>query len=220
MVWQVATFAVVGATFFGVASYLNSDIWKPTSDEDDGEVTAPQAAVTSRAYFDIAIDGRPSGRIVMGLHGGVVPKTVENFATLCRGTEKIGKVQLAYQGSSFHRIIPGFMIQGGDFTLHNGTGGRSIYGTAYDGRFEDENFQLKHTGPGILSMANAGKNTNGSQFFITTAKTSHLDGRHVVFGTVLEGWEVVRKIEDCGTRSGTPTSKVTIVASGILDEEK
>jgi cyclophilin family peptidyl-prolyl cis-trans isomerase len=107
---------------------------------------------------------------------------------------------------------------GGDFTRHDGTGGRSIYGTVNDSRFPDENFQLKHTGPGILSMANAGRNTNGSQFFICTARTPHLDGKHVVFGVVEEGWDVVRKIEECGSNNGKPSKKVTISKAGILEE--
>ena len=176
----------------------------------------PQAEVTSRVYFDVEIDDLPAGRIVMGLHGSVVPKTVHNFETLCKGTERhpMGRL-LAYQGSIFHRVIPQFMIQGGDFTNFNGTGGLSVYGE----KFADENFQLKHTGPGILSMANAGRHTNGSQFFITTAKTRHLDGRHVVFGVVEEGWNVVKRIESCGSRSGTPSKRIKISKAGVLDAE-
>lgn len=191
-------------------------------DGEDGALIGhvpPQAEVTSRAFLDIVIDGRPAGRVVLGLFGNVVPKTVGNFETLCRGTEKIGNLKLTYQGSSFHRIIPGFMIQGGDFIRHNGTGGRSIYGTETNGRFDDENFQLKHLGPGILSMANSGRNTNGSQFFITTKRTPHLDGRHVVFGTVVDGWDVVEKIEDCGSSSGTPSKKVIVESCGVLKDD-
>ena len=112
-----------------------------------------------------------------------------------------------------------FSLLGGDFVRHDGTGGRSIYGTEFDGRFEDENFQLKHTGPGVLSMANAGRHTNGSQFFITTKRTPHLDGRHVVFGTVVDGWDVVERIEDCGSSSGKPTAKVVIEACGLLKDQ-
>lgn len=220
--WQAATVAVVGTTFLVVAGYLTDPSWLSSSRDDgndgsDGPMP-PQAEVTSRVYFDIAIDQKSVGRIVFGLHGNVVPKTVRNFETLCRGNESIGNVQLRYAGSTFHRIIPNFMIQGGDFTVGNGTGGRSIYGTLYDGRFEDENFQLRHK-IGVLSMANAGRNTNGSQFFITTGRTPHLNGRHVVFGVVQEGWDVVKKIEACGTSTGKPKKRVVITKAGVLKEK-
>jgi peptidylprolyl isomerase len=218
--WQLATLAVVGTTFVVVGNYF-SDFTDPSSSPSSamGPVE-PQADVTSRAYLDITIDNQPVGRIVIGLHGNVVPKTVQNFEVLCRGDTKMGTVPLQYAGSTFHRIIPGFMIQGGDFTRHNGTGGRSIYGTPTDGRFPDENFALQHKGPGVVSMANSGPNTNGSQFFITTSRTSHLNGRHVVFGTIVDGWDVIQLIESYGSISGNPSASIRIASAGILQRDE
>ena len=170
--------------------------------------------VTSKVYFDVSIGGGPTRRITFGLFGQTVPKTAENFRALCTGENGKGQSgkPLHYKGSNFHRIIPDFMLQGGDFTAGNGTGGESIYGQ----KFQDENFKLKHVGTGYLSMANSGPNTNGSQFFITTVVTSWLDGRHVVFGKVIEGMDVVKSVEGVGSQSGTPKQTVTIVDSGEL----
>lgn len=177
-------------------------------------VKAEEPKVTSKVFFDVTIGDEAAGRITMGLFGDDVPKTAENFRALCTGEKGEGKAgkPLHYKGSAFHRIIPNFMIQGGDFTHGNGRGGESIYGA----KFDDENFKLKHEGPMYLSMANSGPNTNGSQFFITTVKTAWLDGRHVVFGKILEGDDVVKKVEAVGSNSGAPSKTVAISDSGEL----
>jgi cyclophilin family peptidyl-prolyl cis-trans isomerase len=169
----------------------------------------------TRVFFDIAINGTAAGRIVFELFTKELPRTTENFRCLCTGEKGMGTQgkPLSYKGSVFHRVIPGFMLQGGDFTLGNGRGGESIYG----GRFDDEGFPFKHTVPYLLSMANAGPNTNGSQFFITTVPTPHLDGKHVVFGKVVEGEQLVQQIEACGSRPmGTCSKTVTISNCGQL----
>src|SRR6478735_4388089 len=163
--------------------------------------------MTIKAYFDISIDDQPAGRIVFNLFDDVAPKTAENFRALATGEHGFG-----YAGSPFHRVIPDFMLQGGDFTRGNGTGGKSIYGA----KFPDENFTLKHTKPGLLSMANAGPNTNGSQFFITTIVTDWLDGKHVVFGEVVSGMDVVKAVEALGSRNGGTSKKIIVSDSGVV----
>ena len=210
------------------------------------QTTDAPPTITHQVYFDVEIDGELVGRLVMGLYGDVVPKTAENFRALCTGEKGVGKrgKPLHYKGSVFHRIIPQFMVQGGDFTDSSGVGGESIYGS----KFNDENFALyvrfmlrlicesltlvvggsrvshcvsgrQHTGKGTLSMANSGKNTNGSQFFICTVKTSWLDGRHVVFGRVIKGMDVLDAMEAAGSADGTPVKEVVIADSGELDSD-
>jgi peptidylprolyl isomerase len=167
-----------------------------------------------KVFFDVTIGGAAAGRIVFELFADVVPKTAENFRALCTGEKGVGKSgkPLHFKNSVFHRVIPDFMLQGGDFTKGNGTGGESIYGE----KFADENFKHKHTTPGLLSMANAGPGTNGSQFFVTTVPCPWLDGKHVVFGKVLEGMEIVKKIESYGSQSGKTSKVITIADCGQL----
>jgi len=171
---------------------------------------------TSRVFFDVEIGGVSAGRVEFNLFGGMggVPKTAENFRALCTGEKGSGQsgVPLHYKGSIFHRIIPGFMCQGGDFTTGTGTGGESIYG----GKFADEDFTIRHTAPGLLSMANSGPDSNGSQFFITTVPCPHLDGKHVVFGEVERGFQTLGALEENGSASGAPEKVAVIVDCGEL----
>ncbi|CEP22385.1 K03768 peptidyl-prolyl cis-trans isomerase B (cyclophilin B) [Cyberlindnera jadinii] len=174
-------------------------------------VLATDPTITDRVYFDLSQGDEYLGRVVLGLYGNVVPKTAQNFRELTLSKDP----SFGYINSIFHRVIPNFMIQGGDFTMRNGRGGKSIYGD----KFEDENFELKHDKPGKLSMANAGKNTNGSQFFITTVVTSWLDGRHVVFGEVLSGLDIINKVENTKTKRDKPVVDVVISGTGELNED-
>ena len=176
------------------------------AEEEDPET------ITDKVFFDVNIGSKDVGRIVIGLFGKTVPRTVENFKRIAEGYQRKDGKNLSYVNSPFHRIIPNFMIQGGDITRGDGRGGLSIYGE----RFSDGNFDIKHSAPGYISMANAGPNTNGSQFFITTVTTSWLDGKHVVFGKVIAGMDVVRAIESQGSRSGQPSSRVVIANSGTM----
>jgi peptidylprolyl isomerase len=189
-------------------------IWPPPA---SGQTTSLDAEVTHKVFFDVKIGDQEPQRVIFGLFGNDVPKTAENFRCLCTGEKGEGqsKKPLHYKGSIFHRVIPSCMLQGGDFTDGNGTGGESIYGE----KFADENFNIKHDSIGVLSMANAGPNTNGSQFFVTTVITEHLDGKHVVFGRVLEGLDFVGEIEKEGSRTGKTRNVVTIVDCGELVEE-
>ncbi|CAG0883922.1 unnamed protein product [Darwinula stevensoni] len=197
------SFAVVSSPCYGSSGSTQAN----TRVNETSTGQSKMSKGNPKCYFDITADGQPVGRIIMEIRADVVPKTAENFRALCTGEKGFG-----YKGSTFHRVIPNFMCQGGDFTNHNGTGGKSIYGT----KFEDENFTLKHTGPGILSMANAGPNTNGSQFFLTTVKTAWLDNKHVVFGSVVEGMDVVKKVETYGSQSGKTSKKIVVADCGQL----
>lgn len=190
----------------------------PPKGERRSNVNDQPAPKNPRVFMEVSSNGKQMGRIVLELYADTVPKTAENFRALCTGEKGKGRSgkPLHYKNCPFHRIIPGFMIQGGDFTRGNGTGGESIYGTT----FRDESFSGKagkHTGIGCLSMANAGPNTNGSQFFICTANTPHLNGKHVVFGRVIEGLDVVKRVERLGSPSGKPSSRVTISNCGEVE---
>lgn len=175
----------------------------------------PDTTITSSVYMDLSVDGSYAGRVIIGLYGNEVPITTENFRSLCTGERGMGTMgeQLSYVGTPFHRIIPSFMIQGGDITTHDGYGGESIYGKT----FADENFNVKFDKVGLVAMANAGPNTQGSQFFITTVETSWLNGAHVIFGEVTDNYELVKTVESLGTDSGAPSKTVTITASGMYD---
>ena len=167
----------------------------------------PELLIPEPAPVDVGADRQPIGRVVLELKADVMPKTAENFRPLCTGEKGLG-----YKGSTFHRVVPSFMCQAGDFTNHNGTEGKSIYRS----HFPDENFTLKHVGPGVLSMGNTGPNTNGSQFFICTVTTDWLDGKLVVFGQVKEGMDVVKEIESFGSKSGKTSKKIVIIDWGQL----
>merc|ERR1712127_343847 len=171
-----------------------------------------------KVFFDVTIGGASAGRVTMELYADMVPRTAENFRALCTGEKGMGKLgkPLHYKGSKFHRVIEGFMCQGGDFTRGDGRGGESIYGE----KFADENLnhKMKHSGPGVLSMANAGPDTNGSQFFICTVATPHLDGRHCVFGKVVDGMDVIEAVEANPTSRGdAPIKEVVIADCGQIE---
>lgn len=211
----IAVISSVFAIFAAITSC--SKTATPYTGNPDEEV------ITTKVFFDISIDGKHAGRFIFGLFGKTVPRTVENFRALATG-EKINAVgkRIGYKGSRFHRIIKDFMIQGGDFTRGDGRGGESIYGA----KFEDENFKIRHTRRGLLSMANAGPNTNGSQFFVTSVATPWLNNRHVVFGTLLPGHaeneKLLKMIEDLPkNQNDDPKAKVIISKCGeLIDGEE
>ena len=236
-IWPVVTAGAVGCTFAALQYASGRDLFDVGG--GNNQPIAPQAPITRRVYLDVSLvaennnkSPEPLGRILVGLYGTVVPKTVRNFEALCVGSceepsstttnnpnqKELGKSKkYSFVGSSFHRIVPGFCIQGGDITHHNGMGG---YSPLYGKSFPDENFDLVH-GRGVLSMANSGPNSNSSQFFIALDRVRHLDGKHVVFGVILDGWNVVRKIEAHGSSSrGTPKAQIMITRVGwLLDDD-
>jgi cyclophilin family peptidyl-prolyl cis-trans isomerase len=198
---------------------LDSNINNNIKEDFDNNVPSNNTLyedISLNPYFDIEVGGIYQGRILFQLFDDVVPKTCKNFRFLCSNGLLV-KGTPSYEGSSFHRIIKNFMLQGGDFTNGDGTGGMSIYGN----KFEDENFELKHNQPGLLSMANSGPNTNGSQFFITTEKTDWLDGKHVVFGIVIGGYDIVSKIENMETDGNNkPKLDVVIKKCGLIKPDE
>ena len=211
--WEIDDLDGVGRCV--VLELIKKDTYKAWDYLLKSQYTPPDRTVTSKVFLELEVDGEAAGRIECGLYGNQVPLTAENFRALCTGEKGEGASgkPLHFKGSTFHRVIGDFMLQGGDFTNGDGTGGESIYGE----KFADENFELKHTGAGVLSMANAGPGTNGSQFFICTVKTAWLDGRHVVFGGVLEGMDVVKAVEKVGSGGGKTTKTVEITDSGELE---
>jgi peptidylprolyl isomerase len=213
--FQLLIVGVIASLAIG-SMFLNAS-QTSTSAASQTKKSAADAVVTHKVYFDIKINDKEAGRITIGLFGDDVPKTVENFRALCTGEKGKGGSgkPLHYKDSIFHRVIPQFMLQGGDFTNANGTGGESIYGA----KFADEGFGIVHDVPGVLSMANAGPNTNGSQFFITTVPTAWLNGKHVVFGRIVDGVDLVKAIEARGSRSGRTSAVITISDCGEIKAE-
>eukprot|EP00928_Gymnodinium_smaydae_P060981 TRINITY_DN449_c0_g3_i1.p1 TRINITY_DN449_c0_g3~~TRINITY_DN449_c0_g3_i1.p1 ORF type:complete len:373 (-),score=85.14 TRINITY_DN449_c0_g3_i1:153-1271(-) len=212
--WWLAALAILGVVMY----FLYQTFGGPAANLGPTVALADASSPSNpRVFFDMEIGGAPAGRIEFELFANVAPRTADNFRALATGEKGVGASgkPLHYKGSKFHRIIPNFMCQGGDITKGNGMGGESIYGSTFADEFEHG--LVKHTEPYLLSMANRGKDTNGSQFFITVAKTSHLDGRHVVFGRVVSGQDVVKKMEAVGSGGGAPSQSVVIADSGELD---